>query len=426
MYLDPPVLQQLMRTMHGVRTTEQMLRDATEEARNQIQAEDIRQQNTHMETLRRIHTEGELEVLRVHNNQRRDEINEMRRRLEERDAGDASSDSIRTISKDGENTETIHGPHEKNKEESSGEAIIGNALKYTANDNTIDLVDTSLEDSAFEASKAGKDTTENADTIKETIKIAATYAKTIENTATNNEDQDDDGMGEEVPEDQNKAEVYISGSDNGNATRSKDSVINITIDGSDVEDSGEEGEPLEHTLSFDSHGDVKEDNDLREVSPSSVHPKWKTKEDAHNRSSDREDLLESEDGDLVTINNIAKTPETANKATEEAPTNASTEEDTSAHNTTNAPEASSEATKTKKAPDDDDKPKQTKEAEEEASGEETPMNVTNAKDALNAVVNDEEIAARSNILAIQPAVQPPSQDEANLHELVLQELGNWD
>ena len=54
------------------------------------------------------------------------------------------------------------------------------------------------------------------------------------------------------------------------------------------------------------------------------------------------------------------------------------------------------------------------------------MNVTNAEDALNAVVNDEEIAALSNIPAIQPAVQPPSQDEANLHELVLQELGNWD
>ena len=47
MYLDPPVLQQLVRQQHGVRATEQMLREATEEATNMIQAENTRQQNIH-------------------------------------------------------------------------------------------------------------------------------------------------------------------------------------------------------------------------------------------------------------------------------------------------------------------------------------------------------------------------------------------
>ena len=47
MYLDPPILQQLVRQQHGVRATEQMLREATEEATNMIQAENTRQQNIH-------------------------------------------------------------------------------------------------------------------------------------------------------------------------------------------------------------------------------------------------------------------------------------------------------------------------------------------------------------------------------------------
>ena len=47
MYLDPPILQQLVRQQRGVRATEQMLREATEEATNMIQAENTRQQNIH-------------------------------------------------------------------------------------------------------------------------------------------------------------------------------------------------------------------------------------------------------------------------------------------------------------------------------------------------------------------------------------------
>ena len=38
MYLDPPILQQILRQQHGVRATEQMLHEATEEATNRIQA----------------------------------------------------------------------------------------------------------------------------------------------------------------------------------------------------------------------------------------------------------------------------------------------------------------------------------------------------------------------------------------------------
>ena len=47
MYLDPLILQQLVRQQHGVRGTEQILREATKEATNMIQAENTRQQNIH-------------------------------------------------------------------------------------------------------------------------------------------------------------------------------------------------------------------------------------------------------------------------------------------------------------------------------------------------------------------------------------------
>ena len=136
-----------------------MLCGATEEATNMILAEDTRQQNINQETLRRIHTEAKLKVMIVHNIQLADEINKMRRRLEERERdGDVSSGSIHTVSENGEDTD------KENQEESIGEAIISNVLDYTANNSTINLTDTNLEDSVLEASETGKDATRNTDT----------------------------------------------------------------------------------------------------------------------------------------------------------------------------------------------------------------------------------------------------------------------
>ena len=114
---------------------------------------------------------------------------------------------------------------------------------------------------------------------------------------------------------------------------------------------------------------MKQDDNLREVSPSSVHPKWNTtNKDAHDASSDLEDILRSNDEELVTINNTAK-------ETEETPANTSTN-DTTAHKA--AEDSSEAATVTKEA--------LTKEG---ANGETTPMNMTNTKIAPNAMINDE-------------------------------------
>ena len=63
-------------------------------------------------------------------------------------------------------------------------------------------------------------------------------------------------------------------------------------------------------------------------------------------------------------------------------------------------------------------------AEEEANGETTPVNMTNTVNAPNAMINDEEIAVRSNIPPVQPAVQLPTLNQnATLQEMILQELG---
>ena len=108
-------------------------------------------------------------------------------------------------------------------------------------------------------------------TTEETVKITATCAETIEDTATDNKeqnDEDEDSMEEEVPEDDNKAEseVFISGS-HDHATNTRDRRVNITIDGS--EDSAEEGDSFnEHTLSYDSQGDVKETSERFHRDPS--------------------------------------------------------------------------------------------------------------------------------------------------------------
>ena len=168
-------------------------------------------------------------------------------------------------------------------------------------------------------------------------------------------------------------------------------------------DGSEDSEPFNnHTLSYNSKG---------EVSLSSVHPKWKTtNKDAYDSSSDLKDILRSEDEDLLTIDNITKTPQNTNRATEEASANTSTN-DFTAHKA--AEDISEAATLTKEAL-----------AEEGTNGETTPLNMTNAENAPKALINDEKRAARSNNPPVQPAVQPlaPNQNTP-LQEMILVELG---
>ena len=163
---------------------------------------------------------------------------------------------------------------------------------------------------------------------------------------------------------------------------------------------------------------MKEDDNLREVSPSSTHPKWKTSNKAaHNASSNFEDILRSSNVEnLTTVDNIAETPQNTNKVTEEASTNNTT--------ANKAPEASNKAaTKTKEALTNDDAPHQTKKAKEETSGEMTPVNRTNAENAPNAVIDDEDTAMRSNNPPIRPALQPATlSPNATLQESILQEM----
>ena len=161
---------------------------------------------------------------------------------------------------------------------------------------------------------------------------------------------------------------------------------------------------------------MKETDDLREISPSSVHKKWKAAHDAsgdfaHDASSDGNDILEPSDDEApASVDNIAKTPKTTVNAT-----------------TNKAPEASSKAvTKTKEASTNEDAPIQKKKAEEETSEETTPaVTTTNIENAPNVMINDEDAAMHSNIptISIHPALQPATlSPDATLHESILYKM----
>ena len=112
-----PILAQILRSMHGEETTQELIRAVMKEARNKEQAEEQRQQAGLVERLRR--EERNREVRETTINRLTKENNDLKMRLEEKEDGNISSNSVVMISDKSSKDVVL----EKVEEESSGEIV---------------------------------------------------------------------------------------------------------------------------------------------------------------------------------------------------------------------------------------------------------------------------------------------------------------